>query len=322
MSLTQIATGKYVIDWRDSLGKRHRKQVSGSKKYAQEVEIIVKQKCENEILVQERQIVKITFNELADYYGRAHSGQTRSAQWTINLLKAHLGGMLMPYITGAYLQQYYNELLQTHKPATCNRYFAVLGAIINYAIRQGKWNGRNPCLAVHKRPEKQAKMSIWSEREVNTLLKGARPGIRQVVLCAYHSGMSRSEIFALRWENVDMKEGYIHILNYQPHKARVVPMSKHLKKVFIDIGPRPSGPVFQMTLRAFECAFKRLKAKKKLSHLKFRDLRHTFATNFRMRNGDLVGLQGLLGHTSLRMTNRYARFSPAELKKAISCMDD
>lgn len=320
MSLTQLAAGKYLIDWRDSLGKRHRKKVSGSKKYAQEVELIVKQKRENEIL--SRKIVKITFNELADYYGRAHSGQTRAAQWTINLLKAHFGSMQMHHITGGYLQHYYNNLLQTHKSATCNRYFAVLGAIINYAIRQDKWNGLNPCLAVHKKTEKPLQLVTWSEQELNALLKGAQPGIRQVVLCAYHSGMSRSEIFALHWENVDMKEGYIHILTSPSGKPRLVPMSKRLKKVFIDMGPKPSGPVVQITLRAFECAFKRLKAKKKLSHLKFRDLRHTFATNFRMRNGDLADLQGLLGHTSLRMTNRYAHINPEELKKAISCMDD
>lgn len=324
MSITQIAAGKYLIDWRDSLGKRHRKKVLGSKKYAEEVEVSLKKKREDEILFPERQVLKITFAELADYYWRSHSSQSisRTAKWTVGLLKEQLGSMQMRNITGAYLQQYYNELLQTHKPATCNRYFAVLGAIINHAMRQEKWAGRNPCVAVSKKPEDNTRISTWSEQDLNTLLKGARAEIRWVVLCAYHSGMRRGELFALRWENVDMRQGYIHILKSKTNKPRIVPMSQPLKKVFIDLGPKPSGPVFQITLRAFECAFKRLKSKKKLSHLRFHDLRHTFASNFRMRHGDLGDLQAILGHSSLRMTNRYAHLSPDYLKKVISCMND
>ncbi|MBR2505076.1 MAG: tyrosine-type recombinase/integrase, partial [Elusimicrobiaceae bacterium] len=53
----------------------------------------------------------------------------------------------------------------------------------------------------------------------------------------------------------------------------------------------------------------------------FHDLRHTFATMFRVRNGSMSNLQGILGHSTTRMTNRYAHFSPEYLREVISCMN-
>lgn len=50
------------------------------------------------------------------------------------------------------------------------------------------------------------------------------------------------------------------------------------------------------------------------SHL----LRHTFASHFVMRGGNILTLQKILGHASLTMTMRYAHLSPDHLKEAVT----
>ena len=47
----------------------------------------------------------------------------------------------------------------------------------------------------------------------------------------------------------------------------------------------------------------------------FHDLRHTFASHFVMRGGDLTTLQEILGHTTLTMTMKYVHLTPGLKKK-------
>jgi site-specific recombinase XerD len=51
--------------------------------------------------------------------------------------------------------------------------------------------------------------------------------------------------------------------------------------------------------------------------IRFHDTRHTFASNFMMNGGNLYDLQKLLGHTSIKMTERYAHLAPNHLEKTV-----
>ncbi len=45
-------------------------------------------------------------------------------------------------------------------------------------------------------------------------------------------------------------------------------------------------------------------------------LRHTFASHFMMNKGNILVLQRILGHSSLMMTMKYAKFDPDHFKEA------
>lgn len=47
-------------------------------------------------------------------------------------------------------------------------------------------------------------------------------------------------------------------------------------------------------------------------------LRHTFASHFMMNGGDILTLQRVLRHGDLKMTMRYAHYSPSYLDKILS----
>ena len=50
----------------------------------------------------------------------------------------------------------------------------------------------------------------------------------------------------------------------------------------------------------------------------FHDLRHTFASHFLKRTGDLKALQEILGHEHITTTMRYVHFLPGHLKDAMN----
>jgi hypothetical protein len=49
----------------------------------------------------------------------------------------------------------------------------------------------------------------------------------------------------------------------------------------------------------------------------YHDLRHTFASHFMMRGGNVAELREILGHADIKMTMRYSHLSPAHLRAAV-----
>jgi len=54
---------------------------------------------------------------------------------------------------------------------------------------------------------------------------------------------------------------------------------------------------------------------------RFHDLRHTFASHYMMRAGQLYDLKETLGHSDVKMTARYAHLSPAHLRAGVDALD-
>ena len=58
-----------------------------------------------------------------------------------------------------------------------------------------------------------------------------------------------------------------------------------------------------------------------LRKIRFHDLRHTFASNFVIKGGNLLSLQKILGHSTINMTLRYAHLAPGFMASEIEVLD-
>ena len=83
--------------------------------------------------------------------------------------------------------------------------------------------------------------------------------------------------------------------------------------LFVDIKGNPID-VYHFSYRKFRPLQKKIKMKKSL---RFHDLRHTYASNFMMREGNLFTLQKLLGHKEIKATQIYAHLAPDYMQEAV-----
>jgi integrase len=64
-----------------------------------------------------------------------------------------------------------------------------------------------------------------------------------------------------------------------------------------------------------ESSFETVLALAGIKNSRFHDLRHTFASWYMMNGGDLYELAKILGHSNIRMTERYAKLGKAHLAR-------
>jgi integrase/recombinase XerC len=141
----------------------------------------------------------------------------------------------------------------------------------------------------------------------------------------YSSGLRLSELCALRWRQLDLDEGLVHVTG-KGNKQRVVPVGSYaraaLKAWRADTPSAPTAAVFpgrgdatispravQLRLRA--AAQRQGVWKRVHPHL----LRHSFASHVLESSGDLRGVQELLGHADIATTQIYTHLDVQHLAK-------
>lgn len=159
--------------------------------------------------------------------------------------------------------------------------------------------------------------------------RGREPGINQhahrklttffrsrlIVLVALTTGMRISEIFGLKWDDLLYEEELIAVrAMLKGGKVRYVPMPRELASEFnrypAVLGEErifPPEPGTKRARQRVDKSFETILELAGIAEFRFHDLRHTFASWYMMNGGDLYELAKILGHSNIKMTERYAK---------------
>jgi integrase len=135
--------------------------------------------------------------------------------------------------------------------------------------------------------------------------------------------MRISEIFALTWGDILYEECLMAVRSkLKGGRFRYVPLTPELASEFrrfpIVLG---EGRVFppkrgaKGERRRVEGSFETLLDLTKITDFRFHDLRHTFASWYMMNGGDLYELAKILGHSNIKMTERYAKLARSHIAR-------
>jgi len=252
-------------------------------------------------------------------------------------LKPALGRLKLSKLTPAHVQGLYRDKLDSGlSPATVQKIHTVLHKALTQAL---KWNmiPRNAADVVKAPRPVPEEMHPLSPDEARNLIEAARGDkLEAPYILAVHTGMRQGELLGLKWEDVDLNEGVIHIrrtvvrsggrisLGEPKTKgsrrpvhltgAAVEALKAHLERQLEDIERlgdlyRDHGLVFTSevgtlinpsNLRRRSCA--PLLQRAGLPRIRFHDLRHTCAKLLLSRNVHPKYVQELLGHATVAIT--------------------
>jgi|WetSurMetagenome_2_1015567.scaffolds.fasta_scaffold121666_2 integrase/recombinase XerD len=186
------------------------------------------------------------------------------------------------------------------------------------------------------RVEQALPRRIVSEAEMKKLLgapaENTRTGIRDraVLELLYNTGMRLGELLDLEVADVDLELGLVRILEGKGRKGRVVPLGHtahawvkeyldrvrpwwmkgkdHERRLFVG----RTGTAFRMgnvhSMLRQQCR------QAGVQYIYPHAIRHACATHMLRRGADIRAIQKLLGHGSVKTTQRYTRVVPEDLK--------
>lgn len=338
-------SGVWWIRYADASGRIRREKV-GNKAAA--IKLYQKRKTqvlEGKKLPEQLRAKAVTFAELADdavEWAKANKITWEDDQIRLKPLRDVFGARTAESITPQEIERWMvtqgksrNRDKVRHgkkwKPATCNRYKALLSMVFREGIKNGKV-ANNPARQVQRRRENNLRDRFLSQQEEKALrhvISAARPERMPEFDIALHTGMRRSEQYACEWSWVDLDR-----------KMLTVPRSKHgeMRRVYLNDSAIAAfrtlwqfstgeGKVFahlynsDQTVGArgwFEIAL----MEAKVTNFRWHDLRHTFASRLVMAGVDIRTVQELMGHKTIQVTLRYAHLAPEHQLEAVQRLCD
>lgn len=270
-----------------------------------------------------------------------------SYSWIVKkYITSNIGSIPLAKLKPRDISDFLNVALANKGSRTRQLIYQVLHHALNEAVSD-ELIQTNPCRTKFKPKHKSAEFRSLTQEEAQRLLKTAKEGdYYLLVYLALASGMRQGELFALRWETVDLRNHFLSVCATLARDAQgrvLLRLPKGKRQRRVDLTPYavkllqehrrkqyPLTPwVFSDSngnpMRKDNFAFRIFKPmvkKAKVGHLRFHDLRHSSATLSLAAGENIKVVQERLGHASAKMTlDVYAKAVPTLQREAAVRMD-
>lgn len=206
----------------------------------------------------------------------------------------------------------------------------------------------NP-IAMEKRPGIKLPEEADLSKLEEYLLKNLDDDTCLGILVTLHMGLRLGELCALKWENIDLEAGILHIRNNvqrvrdygeqenrtklllsspkTANSVRDIPIPPALSGVLRSCQKKPSAPLVEgakgnwMDPRTLQYRFRRILELCDIEYFKFHTLRHAFATRCIEKGFDSKSLSEILGHSNIQITlNLYVHSTMQQKRRLMNLM--
>lgn len=303
--------GTYWLDVQIN-GRRIRESLkTADKKQAQQAHDLRRAELWRQGVLKERP--RRTFREAGARWLRekAHKRSIQNDRDKITYFDGPLGNCQLSAITADMVE---DAIPADSKPATRNRYRAVVRSILRAAERNWDWLDRAP--VIRAEAENNIREVYLTREQFQRLLDELPARYRPAVTFAVLTGLRRANVLGLDWSAVNL-DGATVIVSADDSKAGkriIVPLNSAAKAVLAAQEGR-TGSVWGLTTisrPAWNAACRRAG----VPGFRFHDLRHTWASWHAMAGTDMQVLQRLGGWSSPAMLQRYVALAPDHLAAA------
>ena len=201
---------------------------------------------------------------------------------------------------------------------TLNNILGYVNAVYNFLFKNHIIGYSNPLQAIEKLRIHEKELIYLTSEEIKMLFTDIRkkcinPHVYMITKVCLSTGARWGEIESRKEHH--FKDNQVCLTFTKSKKNRVIPLDADLfqevKQHIQDKGEfTHSQEAFRRAL--LRCGVRTIRGQ--ASHV----LRHTFASHFMMNGGNIRVLQTILGHSDIKMTEKYAKFSKDHLKDAVN----
>ena len=298
---------------------------------------------------------------IKDYLGSVKPFTVRSySDHVKNHIKPCLGAVSLQKLTAPMVQNFYNEKLSSGlSPKTIKNLHGVLHSSLKQAVRIGYLRS-NPTEACKLPRIEKKEISVMSEEELGMFVKEIKGHkFEKVYYVTLFTGMRQSEVLGLTWDSIDFENGVI-LINKQLQKEKKVGGKYILASLKNDKSRKitPAHSVIEVLKKQrkeqienrLKCGslwnnkdnlvftnelgghlahftvyknFKKIVKKLGLDHIRFHDLRHSYAVISLGSGDDVKTVQENLGHHTAAFTlDVYGGVTENMKKKSAQRMDN
>ena len=308
----------YYIDYYFQ-GRRKREKIGPNKREAEIVLGKRKAQIREGKFFDVKRNEKIKFKDFAKIYLESYSKPNKKSwqrdEASIKHLKRSFGGKYLFEISSLNIENYKRKRIEEKAmPGTIDKELGCLKHIFVKAKEWGKIK-ENPAVKVKLLRIDNARLRYLEEEEIKKLVNACSDHLKPIVIVALLTGMRRGEVLNLKWRDIDFNQNVIYLLNTKNGERRVVYMNEIVYTTLIGVKRREDSPYvfckkdgkpYGNLRKSFATALE----KAGIKDFHFHDLRHSFGSQLAMKGYPLQAIQKLMGHKSIRMTQRYAHLSP------------
>ncbi len=204
-----------------------------------------------------------------------------------------------------------DDLRKAYAPATINRSLGTMKRALKLAWERGSTTADYSTL-VKRLPENNQRTVYLSVKEVKAIADQASESVCAAIWIALLTGCRRGEVCKIAAEDIGKQTIRIQAGNTKTLRYREVPIVPAL---------RPWLKHLPLPINYFEglkSGFRRAREAAGMPHVHFHDLRHSCATILLQLGVDLHVVREILGHTSIKTTERYAHVMVAPQRQALA----
>lgn len=223
------------------------------------------------------------------------------------------------------------------KGSTINRELGVLSSALNRARLDWDWEIPNPAQGMRE-SEGEGRQVFLTEDQFAALVQAASrqkraPYLADLITVAVMTGCRKGELLGLEKARVDFQANVIRLRasDTKAAKSRLVPINgdarEALQRRFQFIEKRyPESPwVFcgleGERITSVKSSFRHALESAGIAGVRFHDLRHTCGSWLAQKGVPSSHIAAVLGHSTVRMTERYAHLAPANARAAVEMLE-
>lgn len=225
---------------------------------------------------------------------------TRAGQWAVKYRVSQ---------ARAFAAELIQDMLPHYAPATINRTLGTVKKAMHMAWELNRTPedfGRH----IKRLPENNSRSTYLTVEQVQKIADHASEQVRAAIWVAILTGARRGEILAIKLEDIGTDSITIHASNTKTLRTRTVPITPALR-------PWLAHLPLRINFEGLKSGFRRAREAADMPTVRFHDLRHSCASLLVNMGVPLNVIRDILGHTTVKTTERYAHLETSAQRDAL-----